>query len=111
MHEKDSFGDKLKDKERGEEEQYFAKRERALLDKLRGGNESGREAPPRENLRGRCPKCGGPLPTTPLDAVATETCSNCPGAQSDQKGAVAVSRRRGERWLARFLPHSPAGTR
>jgi hypothetical protein len=111
MHEKDPFSDKLKDKERGEEEQYFANRERALLDKLRGKNASGREAPPRENPRGRCPNCGGPLSTTPLDAAATETCSICLGAESDRKEVVAVSRRRGERWLARFLPHSLAGTR
>jgi hypothetical protein len=111
MHEKDPYGDKLKDKERGEEEQYFANRERALLDKLRGGNASSGEAPPRENPSGRCPKCGGLLSTTPLDATATEICSNCLGAESDQKEVVAVSRRRAERWLARFLPHSLAGTR
>jgi hypothetical protein len=109
MPEKDPFGDKLKDKERGEEEQYFAKRERALLDKLRGGNDHGREAPSRED-HGRCPKCGGPLSTTPLDAAAAETCSKCLGADPEEKEALAVSRRRGERWLARFLLHSLPGT-
>lgn len=111
MPEKDPFGDKLKDKERGEEEQYFAKRERALLSKLRGANDSGREAPPREHPNVRCAKCSGPLSTTPLDAAATETCSNCHGAEPEKKEAVAVSTRRGEGWLARFLSHSLAGTR
>ena len=49
MHEKDPFGDKLKDKERGEEEQFFAERERALLDKLRG-QDAGRERRARRGL-------------------------------------------------------------
>ena len=33
--EKDRLGDKLHDKERGEEDRYFRERERALLDKLK----------------------------------------------------------------------------
>ena len=33
--EKDRLGDKLRDKERGEEEKYFREREKALLEKLR----------------------------------------------------------------------------
>jgi hypothetical protein len=33
--EKDRLGDKLRDKERGEEEDYFRKREKEALEKLR----------------------------------------------------------------------------
>jgi hypothetical protein len=111
MHESDPFGDKLKDKERGEEEQYFAKRERALLEKLRGGNEAARETAARENTGGPCPKCAGPFSTTPLDTPAREPCSDCRGAEPDRMAASATSTHRGERWLARFLPHSLVGTR
>jgi hypothetical protein len=110
MPEKDPFGDKLKDKERGEEEQYFAKRERALLAKLRGEKDFLREAPPLEDPYRRCPTCGAPLSKSPLAAAAPEICSNCHDAEPKATKAVAISRR-GERWLARFLPHSLAGTR
>jgi hypothetical protein len=110
MHERDPFGDKLKDKERGEEEQYFAKRERALLNKLRGGDEASREAAPREDAERRCPQCGGPFSAAPLDGRAPRTCSNCRGAAPDEE-APSASRSQGESWLARFLPHSLVGTR
>ena len=35
--EKDRFGDKLKDVERGREDSYFAQRDRELLEKMRSG--------------------------------------------------------------------------
>jgi hypothetical protein len=49
MVEKDPFGDKLKDKERAEEDLYFAKRDRELVEKMRRGSDAGREAANRES--------------------------------------------------------------
>jgi len=43
MVDKDPFGDKLKDKERAEEDLYFAKRDRELVEKMRRSNDTGRE--------------------------------------------------------------------
>jgi hypothetical protein len=47
-HEKDRFGDKLRDAEKGREEDYFARRDRELLEKLKrkqqGEQESDDEA-------------------------------------------------------------------
>ena len=77
MPEKDRFGDKLKDKERGEEEQYFSRRERTLLDKMRGQEAAGPEATRREKEPARCPKCGGQLAMNVLDNVAAGTCLAC----------------------------------
>jgi len=75
MHEKDPFGDKLKDKERGEEEQFFAKRERALLDKLRGQDAGEGATHPKGPLR--CPKCGNLLTVESHEERAAPTCSTC----------------------------------
>jgi hypothetical protein len=75
MHEKDAFGDKLKDKERGEEEQFFAERERALLDKLRG-QDAGEGATRPKELR-RCSRCGNPLTVEAHEDRAAPTCPTC----------------------------------
>ena len=48
IEEKYRFGDKLRDVERAREDQYFAKRDRELIEKLRRERESA----------GLCPKCG-----------------------------------------------------
>jgi len=77
MHEKDPFGDKLKDKERGEEEQFFAERERALLDKLRGRGGTGIEATTGRKETPRCPKCGNLLTIGARENRAAPTCPTC----------------------------------
>ena len=77
MHEKDPFGDKLKDKERGEEEQFFAERERALLDKLRGRDGTGVEATKRQKETPRCPKCGNLLTIGVRENRAAPSCPTC----------------------------------
>jgi hypothetical protein len=76
MHEKDPFGDKLKDKERGEEEQFFAQRERALLAKLRGRDEAD-VGPARRKESPRCPKCGNLLTIEAREGRAAPTCPTC----------------------------------
>jgi hypothetical protein len=77
MPEKDPLGDKLKDKERGEEEQYFSRRERALLDQLRGQERTAPEATRREKDPARCPKCNARLAMNVLDDIAAGTCLAC----------------------------------
>jgi hypothetical protein len=77
MHEKDPFGDKLKDKERGEEEQFFAQRERALLDKLRGRDGANVGAAHPKDIPRCCPKCGNLLTIEARGDRALPTCPNC----------------------------------
>jgi len=77
MHEKDPFGDKMKDKERGEEEQFFAERERALLDKLRGRPVPLIEAMTHPKEHPRCPRCGTLLVVEAHGREAIPTCVNC----------------------------------
>ena len=75
MHEKDPFGDKLKDKERGEEEQFFAERERALFDKLR--EQDAGEGATRPKGPHRCPRCGNLLTVEAHADCGAPTCPTC----------------------------------
>jgi rubrerythrin len=58
IEDKDRFGDKLRDAERAREEEYFAKRDRELIEKLRRERE----------FVGLCPKCGAKLAENGHDA-------------------------------------------
>ena len=111
MPEKDPFGDKLREKERGEEDQFFAKRERELLEKLRGQDESVRDATAPGIARGRCPKCGSRLTPNMFDDIVVETCSSCRGIWLDRDQVAAVSARESASWLARVFGHSIAHRR
>ena len=46
--ERDRYGDKMKEVERAREDDYFARRDRELINKMRGAAE-------------RCPKCGAAM--------------------------------------------------
>ena len=92
--EKDRFGDKLRDAERGKEDQYFAERDRELIAKLkRGEAEPGGKA---VSSLGRCPKDGGLLEPRKLHGVAIQECPNCKGMWLDEgEWRVLAERERG----------------
>jgi DNA-directed RNA polymerase subunit RPC12/RpoP len=106
MHEKDPFGDKLREKERADEDRYFAERDRALLEKIRLSDEAGREAAAREVARGRCPRCGTRLTPQSLESVDVNTCPACGGLWLDKGDLAAVSGREQHSWLSRFFRQS-----
>jgi hypothetical protein len=111
MHEKDPFGDKMREKERAEEDLYFSKRDRELLDKMRGQDEASREATVRELAVGRCPKCGNRLSGRVIDQISLEECASCRGIWLNRDELAAVSRRESESWLGRLFRHSLVQTR
>jgi hypothetical protein len=53
--EKDRFGDKLRDAERGREDQFFADRDRAILLKLKAQTGSQEETSGQELAHAQCP--------------------------------------------------------
>ena len=64
--ERDRYGEKLKEVERAREDDYFARRDRELIQKMRA-----REA------GDRCPKCGTALQSK---ADGPSVCPQCAGA-------------------------------
>ena len=103
MHEKDPFGDKLREKERADEDQYFAKRDRELLEKRRAPKEPADEMTAREIARGRCPKCGKPLDSRRVDDIVLEECTSCRGIWLGRDEIANLSRRESESFLGRFF--------
>jgi hypothetical protein len=103
MHEKDPFGDKLRDKERADEDQYFAKRNRQLLEKMRAQTEPADETTARETARGRCPKCGKRLDSRRFDNIVLEECPSCRGIWLARDEIANLSRRESESFLGRFF--------
>ena len=59
--EKDRFGDKLRDEEKGREDEYFARRDRELIEKLRQEQSSDSSGAPQDRRRWTVPRCGTKL--------------------------------------------------
>ena len=111
MHEKDPFGDKLRDKQRAEEDLYFAKRDREALEKLKGKDDSAQEAALRELAKNRCPKDGNRLTVRAVDGVEIEECGECGGVWLDRGELASVSKREHGGWVARLFKNSLIQTR
>jgi len=107
--EKDRLGDKLHDAERAREEQYFAERDRQLIDRLRESKEGETQgtATKATTLKGaasmRCPKCDTPLNSHTLHDVAVDECPTCHGMWLDAGELEALARWENAGWIARWL--------
>ena len=108
MEEKDRLGNKLREAERAREDQYFAERDRQLIDRLRHSKEddtgaAATEATLKEAAQMRCPKCGTRLNTHTLHDVSVDECPSCHGMWLDAGELEALARWENAGWVARWL--------
>jgi hypothetical protein len=101
--EKDRYGDKLHDAEKAREDEYFAERDRELLQKLKAETATDNEQTIRELARMRCPKDGTHLTQTKHLDVTVEECPQCKGIWLDKGVLEELSHRESAGWLARYL--------
>lgn len=103
MDEKDRLGNKLGEKERAEENRYFAQRDRELLEKLKQEKATTEEETLRQQSLMRCPKCGEKLVSVQHNDVSVEECPACRGMWLDRGELELLAQRENEGWLGRFF--------
>src|SRR6185503_10555385 len=96
--EKDRLGNKLREKQRAEEDRYFAEQDREKLAKLRGQPQ---DAPSAQ--LGLCPRCGIQLNQRDLHGVSIDECARCHGIWLDKGELESVVKREDEGWAHRWL--------
>jgi rubrerythrin len=106
MAEKDRLGDKLREKEKAEEDRYFAQRDRELIEKMKQQQASASEADVRQQALMRCPKCGTKLNSVQHHEVTVEECPSCQGLWLDRGELETLAQRENEGWLSRFIRRS-----
>ncbi len=103
MSERDPLGEKIRMKERAEEDQYFSARDRELLAKLKQQQEAEREETLRELARARCPECGERLHPHPIHEEVLRECPTCHGAWLSRTQIEMMTQQRGKGWTEKFL--------
>ena len=96
MSDKDRLGQKLRDKEKAEEDRYFAEADKQKLEAMR---QEGKEPPP----LGLCPKCGVALEAREKQDVAIDVCPQCSGVWLDRGELEEIMEREDENWLTRLI--------
>lgn len=99
--EKDRMGDKLRQKEKAEEDRFFAERDKAALEKIRREQTAGTAtAAPADPL---CPKDGSRLTTAEHHGVTIERCPSCQGMWLDAGELEKIAARERDSWLGRLF--------
>jgi len=99
---KDRLGNRLKEKQKGEEDKYFAAKEREAIKRLkvRQGLDVVQDA------RGHCPRCGAKLTATKVYGVEVLQCPADCGTWLDKGELQVVAQREHDSWLGRLF-YSP----
>ena len=101
--EKDRLGDTLKEKRKGDEDRFFAERDKALLDKLRQQNLSAEEEKTRASALMRCPKCGEKLEVREVKGVTIDECPAGHGTWLDKGELQTLAARERDSWLSQVF--------
>src|SRR5689334_13434055 len=100
--EKDRYGDKLREVEKGREDKFFAERDRELLDKLKTDDAPGATSAAAGGTM-RCPKDGSALQQVKHLDVTVEECPRCEGIWLAKGELDEIGRRESAGWLSRYL--------
>jgi len=106
MAEKDRLGTKLRDKEKAEEDNYFARRDRELIEKMKQQKTSEAETTSRQQALMRCPKDGDTLVARQQREVTVEECPTCRGMWLDRGELETLAKHENEGWLTRLIRSS-----
>ena len=94
---KDRMGDKLHEREKAEEDRYFAKQNAEKIAKLR------KDAAEEGAVLGLCPKCGVKLVEREVHEITVDDCAECGGIWLDKGELERMVEREGEGGAARFF--------
>ncbi|MEK6600504.1 MAG: zf-TFIIB domain-containing protein [Candidatus Binatota bacterium] len=96
------MADKWDERKKAQEDEYFIKRERALVEKLKAQQEKEAKQALRETCKMRCPKCGEALKERSFQKILIDQCAGCGGIWLDHGELEEVVGRDKESWLAKF---------
>lgn len=101
--EKDRLGEKLRDAEKAREDEYFARRDRELLEKLKREKEQqfNRELQAAKSMI--CPRCGQTLQERAEHGVTVDECPGCGGVWLDKGELEALAQHDDQGWFGRLF--------
>lgn len=96
------MANKWDDRKKAQEDEYFVKKERELLAKMRAKQEAEtKEAATKASFM-VCPKCGEPLKERTFQKVAIDQCTGCNGIWLDAGELEQVAEKEEGSWLGKF---------
>lgn len=95
---KDHLHEKLHDKEKAEEDRYFAEHSKKQVEKIRQAHATAAAAG-----TVNCPRCGAALEVKQRNGIALEACPQDHGVWLPMRELDQITKREGDGWLSRLL--------
>ena len=96
------MANKWDERKRAIEDEYFVKKERELIDKLKAKGEKDAKQAIREVCYMHCPKCGEPLKERSFQKILIDQCTGCSGIWLDAGELEAVAGKEEGGWVGRL---------
>ena len=96
------MANKWDERKKAQEDEYFVKKEKELIEKLKAKQEGEKKAQLREACRMRCPKCGEPLKERSFQKILIDQCTGCGGIWLDAGELEEVAEREEGGWLGKL---------
>jgi len=96
------MADKWDERKKAQEDEYFLKKEREQLAKLKAKQEAEVTAAMQKAAHMRCPKCGEPLKERSFQKVTIDQCTGCHGIWLDAGELEQVAEKESGGWLGKF---------
>jgi uncharacterized protein len=96
------MANKWDERKKAQEDEYFVKKERELLAKLKAKQESETKAAAEKSAAMRCPKCGEPLKARSFQKIEIDQCTGCNGIWLDAGEMEQVAGKESDSWLGKF---------
>jgi uncharacterized protein len=96
------MANKWDERKKAQEDEYFVKKERELLAKLKAKQDTETKAAAENVAHMRCPKCGEPLKARSFQKIEIDQCTGCNGIWLDAGEIEQVAGKENDSWLGRF---------
>lgn len=92
----------MDERRRGLEEEYFHRKNREALEKLREQMKVAEEAKAAGTSSMKCPRCDGNLAESKFEEVMIDTCDKCGGVWLDSGELQQLTKKDKGGWLSRY---------
>lgn len=96
------MANKWDERKKALEDEYFVKKEKELIEKLKARKEKEANETVKEICRMRCPKCGKPLKERSFQKILVDQCTGCGGIWLDPGEMEEVAGREQGTWLGKL---------
>ena len=96
------MANKWDERKKAQEDEYFVKKERELLAKMKAKQEAEAKEAAKKAALMKCPKCGEQLKERSFQKIIIDQCSGCDGIWLDAGELEQVAEKEESSWLGKF---------